>query len=100
MGLHFSIINATIVTYQVSPTATSTLCFGKPNVLTEIDNEFIDLPIKREPYITIWETCQALDKSVPTDTCSRMLKEYGYTQLNAWKGYAIKWVIKPTQAIQ
>ena len=73
---------------------------GLPKALTKGYKEFIHLLVKREPYIIIGEIFQALDKSVSTDTVSRMLKESGCTHVKAWKPTVIKWVNKPVYTIQ
>lgn len=89
-GVPYSTINATIVTYQTSPTGTSALCTGQVKTLTESDKEFIHILVKQKPYITIGEIYQVLDKPISTDTVSCMLKESGYTHAKAWIGTVIK----------
>jgi len=79
----YSTINATIVTYQTSPTGTSAFCTGRVKTLTESDKEFIHILVKQKPYITIGEIYQVLDKPISTDTVSCMLKEFGYTHAKA-----------------
>lgn len=99
-GVPYSTINTTIVTDQTSPTGTRALCTGRVKNLTEGDKEFIHILVKQKPYITIGEIYQVFDKPISTDTVSRMLKESGYTHAKAWIGTVIKWVNKPTYAIQ
>ena len=50
-GLPCSTINATIITYQTSPTGTSASWSGRANILTESDKELIHLLVKRESYM-------------------------------------------------
>ena len=75
-GLPCSTINATIITYQTSPTGTSASWSGRANILTESDKEFIHFLVKRESYMWIGEIFKALDKPGSTIlflTCKKYL---------------------------